>query len=90
MPKYLDAAFCELLLVVDLSTDFHVFLSDVGMFRREVSQLAEVFEALLPVSFRYQSPRCVDNNFFVLAVMFYPKQYLYTYTTALETYNLPV
>lgn len=90
MLKYLDATFCELLLVVDLGTDFHVFLSHVGMFRREVSQLAEVFEALLPVSFRDQSPRCVDNNCSVLAAIYYPKQYLYTYTTTSETYILLV
>lgn len=37
MPKYLDVTFCELLLVVDLSTDFHILLSHVGVFRREVS-----------------------------------------------------
>lgn len=90
IPKYLGITFCELLLVVDLSTDFHVFLSHIWMFRREVPQLAKVFEALLPVSFRDQSPRCVDDNCSLLAAIYYPKEYSYTYTTASETYILLV
>lgn len=62
MPKNMDVTFCEFLLGVDLSADFHVFLSHVRVVRREIAQLAQVGKALLPLPLCDQGPRSVDNN----------------------------
>lgn len=62
MLKNMHDTFCEFLLRVDLSADFHVFLGHIRVIRREIPQLAEVGKALLPLPPRYQGPRRVDNN----------------------------